>query len=64
MAPVPKDFGNTSTVNATVPGPACLQPKNELMSAWGMSEDCLTLQVLTPNGTAGTDAKLPVMVWM
>ena len=32
--------------------------------ATGQSEDCLSLNILTPEGVAGTNAKLPVMVWM
>lgn len=29
-----------------------------------MSEDCLTLNIMSPDGVAGTNASLPVMVWI
>jgi len=45
--------------------PSCAQPESKLMRLpeGGVSEDCLTLNVLTPLGTASREL-LPVMVWI
>jgi carboxylesterase type B len=32
--------------------------------ATGQSEDCLNLNILTPEGVTGTNSNLPVMVWL
>jgi len=51
--------------DATRPAPACLQHDigwNSQMFAAGSREDCLTLNVRTPDLRSG--AKLPVMVWV
>lgn len=64
--PVPKALDKLAAINATRPGPACMQqssPSNKLASTYGLSEDCLTLQVLTPPKAAGTNGSLPVMVY-
>ncbi|KAJ7448285.1 esterase 1 [Mycena galericulata] len=58
-APVLKTTLDSTTVNATSFGPACLQidlPVSE------MSEDCMTINVFRPSGIS-TDANLPVMFW-
>ena len=57
----------TTARDATTPGARCLQapdaeaanPRNPVPQ----SEDCLSLGVTTPSGTAA-DAKLPVLVWL
>lgn len=54
---------NSTNITATKTPPACLQPKNMLDGGAGQSEDCLTLNVLTPRGAVG-NASLPVMVWI
>jgi carboxylesterase type B len=73
---------NSTTLNATTPGPACLQDargQQDFFRGVGISEDCLTLNIMTPKGAAnrtttsnatvvGNAANntggLPVMVWM
>lgn len=63
-APQPKDWSGTSIFNATTPGPACLQAPSTIVGNYGVSDDCLTLNIIAPKGVAGSDAKLPVMFWM
>jgi carboxylesterase type B len=41
-----------------------MQSDTPLDGANGRSEDCLYLDIVSPNNVAGTDAKLPVMVWI
>ncbi|GMK57932.1 hypothetical protein CspeluHIS016_0407660 [Cutaneotrichosporon spelunceum] len=61
--PVPKNY--TSNLLAIIPRPACLQaPRLNQRFTYGVSgfsEDCLFLNVLAPEGSAGSDASLPVM---
>ncbi|KAJ6625127.1 esterase 1 [Mycena sp. CBHHK59/15] len=57
--PVLKRSLDSSTLNATEFGLACLQTGLPLTA---MSEDCLTINVLRPSGTPA-DAKLPVLFW-
>jgi carboxylesterase type B len=58
-----------STIRATAPGPACPQALGGSSSPFpggnitAISEDCLHLNVVRPNGTRA-DSKLPVMVWI
>ncbi|KAL7419296.1 hypothetical protein Q5752_006133 [Cryptotrichosporon argae] len=51
---------------ATQSGPACLQNGSDtsMAGAYGMSEDCLTLNVFAPEGASAAGAALPVMVWI
>ncbi|KAJ2981943.1 hypothetical protein NUW58_g6559 [Xylaria curta] len=55
-----------SRITATEPGPACPQSKAALPPFFDetpvTSEDCLSLRIARPAGTAETD-KLPVVVW-
>lgn len=60
--PTPKVF--TGDISARNFAKACMQSATPLDSGRGHSEDCLYLDIMTPNRVAGTDAKLPVMVWM
>ena len=48
--------------DASAFGPICPQPNLSGRLVLPQSEDCLTLNVWTPNGAPG--AKLPVMVWI
>lgn len=54
----------TGDIKALKFGPACIQPKGLAAGLSGQSEDCLTLNILTPEGVAGTSTRLPVMVWL
>lgn len=54
----------TGDIEARTFAKACMQSFSPLDSGNGRSEDCLYLDVMTPNNVAGTNAKLPVMVWM
>ncbi|TYJ58286.1 hypothetical protein B9479_000829 [Cryptococcus floricola] len=49
----------STTFTAQASSPACMQD-----SDLTMSEDCLYLNVYTPSGSSGSDASLPVMVWV
>jgi len=56
---------NGSAVTATTQPPACLQnPNGSLVGSFGISEDCLYLNVFTPQGAGAKTAYLPVMVWV
>jgi hypothetical protein len=56
---------NTTSFSATKPPPACLQnPNGTLAGSYGISEDCLYLNVYTPAGANASTAYLPVMVWV
>ena len=59
MPPVPAQcWGQSTTLNATAPGPAC--PQLDLKSSLSQSEDCLFLNVFST-----LPAKpVPVMVWV
>lgn len=50
------------TRDATKFGPACMQPDSRRHPDLRISEDCLYLNVWTPQFSSGT--KLPVMVWI
>jgi para-nitrobenzyl esterase len=50
------------TRDATKFGPSCMQPAVPNLAGIKMSEDCLYLNVWTPEFSSG--AKLPVMVWI
>lgn len=43
---------------------ACMQEKGALDGGVGIGEDCLSLNILQMDGYTGTNANLPVMVWM
>lgn len=46
---------NSTKLNATVPGPACYQDargQQNFFRGVGISEDCLTLNIMTPKGAA------------
>jgi para-nitrobenzyl esterase len=60
--PSPKQY--TGNINARSFGKACMQNIPLMDGGVGQSEDCLTLNVVTPSGAAGSGKKLPVMVWM
>lgn len=57
-----------STIDATRPGPACPQPLGQISpplvlgNITEVSEDCLNLNVVRPQGY--DDQKLPVMAWI
>lgn len=53
-------------ITARVETPACLQdPLNSLSGAYGISEDCLTLNVYAPHGyNTTTGTPLPVFAWI
>ena len=61
----------SETLRADTYGPACWQPMRDNKPQWnqdyfaeyGVSEDCLTLNIWLPEGTT-PDAKLPVMVYI
>ncbi|EIW71103.1 hypothetical protein TREMEDRAFT_27125 [Tremella mesenterica DSM 1558] len=56
---------NSSSFNATVQSPACLQnPNTSLSGDSGISEDCLYLNVYTPEGWGPQSPPIPVMVWI
>ncbi|KAL9089893.1 MAG: hypothetical protein Q9159_002250 [Coniocarpon cinnabarinum] len=65
--PQPFDPIPGTTVNATVPGPACPQLTNAVPPFFGayseVSEDCLNLRIVRPSGTTSS-ARLPVLVWL
>lgn len=48
-----------ASIDATQTPASCMQA-----GVNGVSEDCLTLTVIAPAGSAGSKARLPVMVWM
>ncbi|BEJ15098.1 hypothetical protein CspHIS471_0408650 [Cutaneotrichosporon sp. HIS471] len=60
--PTPKVF--TGDIQARKFAPSCMQSSSPLDGANGRSEDCLYLDVMTPNRVAGSNSKLPVMVWI
>ncbi|AKT42129.1 carboxylesterase/lipase family protein [Chondromyces crocatus] len=53
----------SEVLDATRPGPPCPQAAASFADVESLEEDCLTLNVTTPN-TARTDALKPVMVWI
>jgi carboxylesterase type B len=55
---------NTSTFSATRQPPACLQRNSTAYGGNGYSEDCLFLNVFTPQGANASNAYLPVFVWV
>ena len=55
---------NTSTINAQLQSPACLQSPTSGYVNYGTSEDCLFLNVYTPAGASAGHSHLPVMVWV
>jgi carboxylesterase type B len=58
---------NTTTYSATKQPQACLQDPKGMSGAYGafgVSEDCLYLNVFSPAGANAQTAFLPVMVWM
>lgn len=57
--PVPKEYDGS--VLAHAPGPACLQPPGPAAGEYGMSEDCLSLNIMVPSGHG---KGLPVMVFL
>ncbi|KAJ6504351.1 extracellular triacylglycerol lipase precursor [Mycena vitilis] len=60
--PVPKIL-QPGAFNASTFGPACLQTAvSYSVTPDSMSEDCLTINILRPTGTAA-NASLPVMFW-
>jgi carboxylesterase type B len=67
--PQPYLYPNNTVVQATKAGAAC--PQNTVQSFLGttqinnisLSEDCLNLLVVRPNGTTNS-SNLPVMVWI
>lgn len=67
----PRPFVPTagSTIDATAPGPACIQDLGVGAAPYYLgnitktSEDCLRLNVIRPNGTSSV-SKLPVLVWI
>ena len=55
---------NSSTFSAQKQAPACLQDyASPYLGNYGQSEDCLYLNVYTPQG-ANSSVSLPVMVWV
>ncbi|MEV0593657.1 carboxylesterase/lipase family protein [Nonomuraea cavernae] len=50
--------------DATRPGPMCPQVGSDYADISSENEDCLYLNVTTPPGPAGPDARRPVMVWI
>ncbi|RXK40883.1 hypothetical protein M231_01731 [Tremella mesenterica] len=55
---------NASSYAATSQPPACLQLNNTLIGSFGVSEDCLYLNVFTPQGWGPNSPPLPVMVYV
>ncbi|KAJ3547913.1 hypothetical protein NM208_g1263 [Fusarium decemcellulare] len=52
-----------TSINATEYSPGCLQ--DPVYSRYnGLSEDCLTLNIIRPRRTAKSNAKLPVLFWI
>ena len=60
--PLPARSSPHETIDATAYGPGCSQLKY-FTEYNGLSEDCLTLNVIRPKGTT-RDAALPVMFWI
>ncbi|KAL1413334.1 hypothetical protein Q8F55_001093 [Vanrija albida] len=61
--PQPKVY-TADSLSALAFGPACIQPASLAAGLSGQSEDCLSLNILTPSAVAGTSARLPVLVWL
>lgn len=64
FAPPQDSVWNTSSFSATTMPPACPQPANANTRLYGVSEDCLFLNILTPQGANSETAFLPVMLWV
>ena len=68
---LPKPAVYASTINATINGPACLQAApdyasgfGDLVGPYGMSEDCLQLNVLVPRDVITIGTGMPVLVFV
>lgn len=60
--PQPASYNNTYA--AIKQPPACLQAGNSSSTTYGMSEDCLYLDIFQPANASDSNPTLPVMVWV
>lgn len=60
--PQPKVY--TNDFHAMAFSKACMQEASALDGGVGIGEDCLSLNILEMDGYVGTNANLPVMVWV